>query len=110
MGARVYPDGIAWRRNSGPVIGIQPQANLIEGANILLAVTEDPSDGEVETTISTSGTVPGDYAGYFEQATQPTTVQIPNGTWGYWFDTDHVTMWLLRNKSNVLYGVQMTAM
>jgi hypothetical protein len=51
--------------------------------------------------------VASDYAGKFETASIGTG-DIPNGKWGWWWQTTTSELWLVRNRSNVLYYVEAT--
>lgn len=55
-------------------------------------------------------TIPGlnDYVGRFDQATQPSTGDIPDTKWAWWFDTVNLRLLLIRNRGNVLYAVEAT--
>lgn len=53
---RINWDGVGVRKNStGATISTQRRLNLIEGTGITLAVVDDPTDGEVDITITNSG-------------------------------------------------------
>lgn len=43
------------RKNTGSNVGTRPRLNLIEGSNVTLTVTDDPTDNEVDVTIAASG-------------------------------------------------------
>ena len=79
-------------------------------------------DGDARVTLDTSqiwvwnqtGTtwIPiggGVYAGHFEQNSVPNVVQIPDGWWGYWWDTVKLELWQVRNRGGTMYGVELTA-
>lgn len=51
----------------------------------------------------------GVYAGHFEQAFKPTPAQIPDGWWGFWWDTSTSELWQVRNRGGTMYGVELTA-
>ncbi|UCC73902.1 MAG: hypothetical protein JSV86_04900 [Gemmatimonadota bacterium] len=50
---------------------------------------------------------PADYAGKFEAPTI-TTGDIPNGLWGWWWDTSTSRMFLVRNRAGSLYATEFT--
>ena len=50
-----------------------------------------------------------DYVGLFEQPTVPTTIQVPNGKWGWWRDTSVGTLYLVFNFGGTVHGVETTA-
>jgi hypothetical protein len=56
-------------------------------------------------TILEAGGGSGDYAGRFESATI-TSGDIPDTKWGWWWKTTTSQMFLVRNRSNVLYFVE----
>jgi hypothetical protein len=43
------------RRNSGSNVGSRPRVNFIEGNNVSITVTDDPTDQEIDVTISSTG-------------------------------------------------------
>ena len=45
------------RKNSGLNVGTENRLNLIEGNNVSLTVTDDPSNGEIDVTIAATGGV-----------------------------------------------------
>ena len=49
-----------------------------------------------------------DYVGRFDQAIQPSTGDIPDTKWAWWFDTINLRLLLIRNRGNVLYAVEAT--
>jgi hypothetical protein len=51
-----YLDGLTVRRNTGSNIGVRPRINFIEGSNISLGITDDPTNDEIDVTISSSAT------------------------------------------------------
>jgi hypothetical protein len=44
-------------KNSGAIVGTRRAINLIEGANITLTITDDPTGDEVDITIAAGGGV-----------------------------------------------------
>jgi len=50
----------------------------------------------------------GVYAGSFEQVVKPTVAQIPDGWWGYWWDTVNSQLWHVRNRGGAMYAVRLT--
>ena len=48
------------------------------------------------------------YAGSFEQPAKPTIAQIPDGWWGYWWDTVKNRLWHVRNRGGIMYAVRLT--
>jgi len=80
------------------------------------------ADGDARVTLDSAGIwvwnqigglwVPvggGVYAGSFEQPAKPNVVQIPDGWWGYWWDTVRSELWHIRNRGGTMYGVELTA-
>lgn len=58
MTVRIIESGggkITVRKNSGVDVGLRPRVNLIEGANITLTVTDDPTDNEIDVVIAATG-------------------------------------------------------
>ena len=51
----------------------------------------------------------GVYAGHFEQPTVPNTIQIPDGWWGFWWNTTTSELRQVRNRGGTMYGVELTA-
>ena len=50
-----------------------------------------------------------DYAGTFELANPgPGTGDIPDGKWGWWYDTTNSQLWLVRNRGGTLHYVEAT--
>ena len=50
-----------------------------------------------------------DYAGSFELAPAgPSTGDIPDGKWGWWWDTTNNQLWLVRNRGGTLHYVEAT--
>lgn len=47
------------------------------------------------------------YEGCFEQDAEPTVDQIPDGKWGFWWDTVELQMWVCRNRGGTMYIVEM---
>ena len=47
------------------------------------------------------------YAGSFEQPVPPTIIQIPDGWWGWWYDNLNTQLWLVRNRGDVLWSVEL---
>lgn len=47
------------------------------------------------------------FAGNFEQATTPTVIQIPDGKWGFWWDTVNSRLTMLRNRGGTMYCVEL---
>jgi len=60
----------------------------------------------ISTWVPIGGSV---YAGSFEQPAKPNTTQIPDGWWGYWWDTVRSELWHIRNRGGTMYGVELTA-
>jgi len=52
----------------------------------------------------------GNWVGHFEQATTPTTAQVPTGKRASWWDTSKSRLYFLQNRSAVIYGVRLSAM
>lgn len=51
-----------------------------------------------------------DYVGSFDLTVPgPGTGDIPNGRWAWWFDTTNNRQFLVRNRSGVLYYVELTS-
>lgn len=48
------------------------------------------------------------FAGSFEQPVEPTVIQIPDGWWGFWWNTATALMWIVRNRSGLMYLVEMS--
>ena len=65
-------------KNSGAVVGTQPEINLIEGANITLTIADDGPNNEVDVTIAAAG------AGGAITASATRTVTAGNLTCGGW--------------------------
>lgn len=53
MGA-VIPPVVKARKNSTGTVFVRPRINLIEGTNVTLTVTDDPTDNEIDITITSS--------------------------------------------------------
>lgn len=49
------PSTITVRKNSGSNIGTRPRLNFIEGNNITLTISDDPTDNEIDITIEATG-------------------------------------------------------
>lgn len=49
-----------------------------------------------------------DYVGSFEQASTPTVAQIPDGKWGYWWDTVNTRLTIVRNRSGTMYCAELS--
>jgi hypothetical protein len=47
------------------------------------------------------------YAGSFDQPDIPSPLQILDGQWGFWFDTDTSQMFMVRNRLDVMYVVEL---
>ena len=77
---------------------------LIDGKMVVDAVT-----GCTEKC-DCMGCLSDDYVGKFEQTTAPTIVQIPDGKWGWWWDTVNTQMIQVRNRGATMYGVECTAL
>jgi len=54
-----------------------------------------------------SGDSTGNFAGNFESAAV-TTGDIPDGFWGWWWDTVNSELFSVRNRAGVLYYVEAT--
>jgi len=48
------------------------------------------------------------FAGYFSQATPPTSAQIPAGFWGWWLDTTITQLFAVRNEAGTMKMVEAT--
>jgi hypothetical protein len=53
------------RKNSGIEVGPRRRANLIEGSNVTLTVTDDPTDNEIDITLAATGGTGGGECGVF---------------------------------------------
>lgn len=68
-----------------------------------------PSGSIVSVAGSTIQFLFADYVGSFELAAPgPGTGDIPEGRWGFWYDTTNGQQWLVRNRGGVLRCVELT--
>lgn len=52
-------------KDNGADVGSRPKINLIEGANVTLTITDDPTNNEVDVTIAATGGGGGTGNSYF---------------------------------------------
>jgi len=88
-------------------LGLLDTPNSFSGqSGKLLAV--NTSESGIEFIEGGGGFVP--YVGSFEQPEPPTPLQVPNGAFAFWIDTDDGdAMYFVRNRGNVIKAVEMTA-
>ena len=53
MGA-IIPPRVKVRKNSAGTVFVRPEINFIEGSNITLTIADDPTDNEIDVTITGS--------------------------------------------------------
>jgi len=102
-------DGTTWLQlpnaSIGSFVGLTDTPSAYTGQAGKLVAVKSAEDG---LEFVTGGGGASAYAGSFEQPTPPTVLQIPDGKWGFWFDTDDGSMILVRNRGNFMFGVEAT--
>lgn len=88
-------------QEEGAAINSRPKLNFI-GSDV--TVTDNVGSDRIDVTFTSPAS---DYVGKFEQGTKPTIVQIPDGKWGFWWDTSLSEMWQVRNRGGTMYAVEL---
>jgi hypothetical protein len=107
----------------GKFVAVNPGATALEfvaaAVSAFLGLSDTPSSyaGQAGRVVAVNAGATGlefivpagatDYAGKFEQDTPPTPGQIPDGKWGFWYKTDTTQMIQIRNRGDVMFGVEL---
>lgn len=94
-------DGTGQQWTVGPVAA--DEVTYSNTASGLAAVDVQAALDEIEARVDLAD----DYAGKFE-IPNITTIQIPTGKWGWWWDTVNLKLYNVRNRLGVLYAVEAT--
>jgi hypothetical protein len=88
-------------QEEGVAVGFRPKINFI-GADVTVA--DNIGADRLDVTFVSPAS---DYVGKFEQGAKPTIIQIPDGKWGFWWDTNLSEMWQVRNRGGTMYAVEL---
>lgn len=88
-------------QEEGVAVGFRPKINFV-GTDV--TVTDNIGADRLDVTFVSPAS---DYVGKFEQAAKPTIIQIPDGKWGFWWDTNLSEMWQVRNRGGTMYAVEL---
>ena len=88
-------------QEEGVAVGFRPKINFI-GADVTVA--DNVGADRLDVTFVSPAS---DYVGKFEQGAKPTIIQIPDGKWGFWWDTNLSEMWQVRNRGGTMYAVEL---
>ena len=80
-----------------------PNEGLIDGKMVVDSLVSSSS-------CDCKGCINDDYKGKFEQASAPTVEQIPDGKWGWWWNTTDSLMIQDRNRGGTMYGAECSAL